>query len=94
MPYLTQDIRSLMRGEQLYGCRGDPVKIISDSVTVLIVEGPDGNRFPVRKEFVTDQWISDTAVQKNDTTEPDPVPLPTKAAVKKKSAPPSQINLF
>ena len=48
---LKEDIYSTFKKGHQYGKKGEPVKLISMSVDVLIVEGKTG-RFSVRKEKV------------------------------------------
>lgn len=49
---LTKDIYA-NRDKVLYGKKGDVVTIISYSDPVYIVEGSNGNRFPVHEDFLT-----------------------------------------
>ncbi len=49
---LTEDIRSHGRGVPIYGKKGAEITIISWHGDVAIVEGKNGDRYPVRKEFL------------------------------------------
>jgi len=93
MPFLLDDAFCCHKRIK-YGSRGDPVTIISDCVTVLIVAGPDGNRFPVLKIKVSEDLIPEKPVPIEEPVF-NPGPLTTKpVSRKKKSGPPNQQHLF
>lgn len=95
MPFLSADAKSHYKYDVIYARAGDQVTIISDSDNVLIVEGPDGNRFPVLRVLVSDIPVPKSDTLLEQVIPPVPVPPPKKAAVKKKSSVPSrQTNLF
>ena len=54
---LKSDIRGSFRPEVIYGKKGDEVKIISDCGNVFLVEGPDGNKFPVPADQLEENKI-------------------------------------
>jgi hypothetical protein len=93
MPFLLQQVASISRGN-IYAREGEPVTIIAEHGTVLIVARTDGFRFPVLRSLVSDDpiSISEKPVPKIDT--PVQEILPRKAARKKvdKSALPSSRN--
>ena len=52
MPVLKQDVNSSFKKGDRYGKAGEKVKIVSERVDVLIVEGSGGDRYPVHKSKV------------------------------------------
>lgn len=51
---LTRDAVSLIK-KRVYGKAGDTVKIIHKNGNVMIVEGQDGERFPVTAEDIKEK---------------------------------------
>ncbi len=49
---LSQDIRSSINSNKIYGAQGDTVAVITYHGSVAIVEGIDGNRFRVKAELL------------------------------------------
>ncbi len=72
--FLSCDVYSY-RGGGLYGKSGTKVTVISDRHPVLIVEGPNGNRFPVHhsKTITHDQKEASGVVSKSGDAQDPPV---------------------
>jgi hypothetical protein len=86
---LTKTIRSIVRPANIYGNAGDKVKLISDHDEVLIVENENKFRFPVEKEFVSEE--------DKPVIIPDEIPVPEAPPSRnknKKAAPQEQSSLF
>lgn len=63
---LSDDIVSFGKDKRIYGKKNDEVKIISDCGNVLILEGPDGERFPAPKDkVIEDNAAPGSAAAKN-----------------------------
>jgi hypothetical protein len=91
---LKENIRSHGKDKTLYGKQGDTVKIISDCGNVCIVEGEDGNRFPVHKDLLVKNAIKKKIEAVPDTTA-NHKPIIHRAPVsKKKAVPINQKSLF
>jgi hypothetical protein len=68
--YLSEDVIS---GKyEVYGHKGDEVTLVSkieEHINVAVVEGKNGNRFPVNVNTLSEQKINPNPVQSN----PEPV---------------------
>lgn len=65
---LTEDIRSYVKQEVVYGYKGDEVTIISTSGNVHIVSNSSGNRFPVHESKIAEQ-VTESAVEESKVIE-------------------------
>ncbi|WP_276483596.1 hypothetical protein [Paraflavitalea pollutisoli] len=77
--YLTTDIYSSFKHTHLYGRAGDEVEEIGSREDVKIVQGKDGQRFPVCVRYLTDKKPE---IEKKFQTEAPP-PQPTKRQTSK-----------
>ena len=94
---LSEDIYSMFRSGHLYGRCGDTVTVISKHGDVVVVEGPDKNRFPV-------EWSKLEPVPlPNEKKEPvkqepkevvKPISKPTRSGKKKPAKVIKQNDLF
>ena len=86
---LKADVFSHLRPGNKYGKKGDEVKLISEQGIVAIVEGPDGIRYPVPFENLTEYEVPNEPIEKIIHN-----PAPMKKSKKPKPEPPKQNTLF
>lgn len=87
---LQHDVRSNFNHQELYGAKGEEVKVIADYNTIWIVENESGNRYSVKKDY-----LSHEDVTPDEPAEPVvKAKIISKPAVKIKKVEPQQNTLF
>lgn len=54
MPYANQEIRSVANKRKIYAKKGDKLRIVSQHGPLVCCEDMRGNRFPTKKEYLTE----------------------------------------
>lgn len=62
--FLIDDVINRLNKKQLYGRKGEKVKLISESLPAVIVENEKGDRFPTYQGNITLAKIEKTEEQK------------------------------
>ena len=90
---LKHDVFSTYRPICKYANAGDEVEVISDCFNVVIVKSKDGNRFPVPKDYLTEEVIEVYMIDPPNTKVTNPIIKQVQVS-KKRAAPINQQSLF
>ncbi len=70
--WLKSDIESNVKAGVVYGLKGDKVTVVADYVNVMIVENQNSERFPVKKEELSQSLIVPDRTIDNNIQNPVP----------------------
>lgn len=89
---LREDISSLFKRSHVYGKAGDVVVIVAEHGNVLIVEGINNDRFPVKPEQLNDEQKKGQESMTQEATVKIPSAVKKQKKLAKSKAPANNSN--